>query len=234
MTITVLFWCIMKYENIVKGVFLERPNRFIAICEIDDKKEICHVKNTGRCKELLVNGATVYLEKNNNPNRKTQYDLIAVYKGNRLINMDSQVVNKVALEFMPKLFDGIKKIKPECKYGNSRLDFYIETETEKIFVEVKGVTLENDGVARFPDAPTERGVKHLNELQKAITEGYKAYVLFVVQMSDVKYFEPNRETHPQFANALKQARDKGVIPLAYDCAVTPETIVIRNPILVKI
>lgn len=224
----------MKYDNIVKGVFIERPNRFIAICEINGKKEICHVKNTGRCKELLINGVTVYLEQSNNPNRKTKYDLIAVQKGDRLINMDSQVVNKVALEFVPKLFNDIKKIKPEHKYGNSRFDIYIETETEKIFVEVKGVTLENDGVVRFPDAPTERGVKHLNELQKAVTEGYRAYVLFVIQMSDVKFFEPNRETHPQFADTLKQAKEKGVIPLAYDCVVTIDTIEIRKPVLIKL
>lgn len=224
----------MKYENIVKGVFIERPNRFIAICEINGKEEVCHVKNTGRCKELLVKGATVYLEKSNNPNRKTKYDLIAVYKGERLINMDSQVVNKVALEFMPKLFENIIKIKPEYKYGNSRLDIYIETDTEKIFVEVKGVTLENDGVVRFPDAPTERGVKHLNELQKAVTEGYRAYVLFIVQMNDVKYFEPNRETHPQFADALKQAKENGVIPLAFICDVTQDTIEITKEIPIKI
>lgn len=224
----------MKYENVVKGVFIERPNRFIAICEINGKEEVCHVKNTGRCRELLIKGVTVYLEKSSNPSRKTQYDLIAVQKGDKLINMDSQVVNKVALEFMPKLFENIIKIKPEYKYGNSRFDIYIETDTEKIFVEVKGVTLENDGTVRFPDAPTERGVKHLNELQKAVTEGYKAYVLFVVQMSDVKYFEPNRETHPQFADALKKAKANGVIPLAYDCSVTPNSIEIRNPIFIKI
>ena len=224
----------MKYANIVKGTFIERPNRFIAICRIDGKEEICHVKNTGRCRELLLNGATVYLEKSSNPNRKTQYDLVAVQKGDRLINMDSQVVNKVALEFIPKLFSDIKYIKPEYKYGNSRFDIYVETETEKIFVEVKGVTLENDGVVRFPDAPTERGVKHLNELQKAVTEGYRACVLFVVQMSDVKYFEPNRETHPQFADALKQAKENGVIPLAYTCDVTPDSIKITKEIPVKI
>ena len=224
----------MKYANIVKGTFIERPNRFIAICQIDGKEEICHVKNTGRCRELLLNGATVYLEKSSNPNRKTQYDLVAVQKGDRLINMDSQVVNKVALEFIPKLFSDIKYIKPEYKYGNSRFDIYVETETEKIFVEVKGVTLENDGVVRFPDAPTERGVKHLNELQKAVTEGYRAYVLFIVQMNDVKYFEPNRETHPQFADALKQAKENGVIPLAYTCDVTPDSIKITKEIPVKI
>lgn len=224
----------MRYKNIIKGKFIERPNRFIAICEIDGKKEICHVKNTGRCRELLVKGVIVYLEKSSNPNRKTQYDLIAVEKNDRLINMDSQVVNKVAFEFLPTLFEDVKFIKPEYKYGNSRIDFYIETKNEKVIVEVKGVTLENDGVVSFPDAPTERGVKHLKELQKAVTEGYKAYVMFVVQMSDVKYFEPNIATHPQFAEVLKEARDNGVIPLAFDCSVTPETIEIRKPVLLKI
>ena len=224
----------MKYENIIKGVFLERPNRFIAICEIDGKEEVCHVKNTGRCRELLVKGSVVYLEKSLNPNRKTAYDLIAVQKRDRLINMDSQVVNKVALEFVPELFKNAQLVKPEYKYGNSRFDIYVETESEKIFVEVKGVTLEDDGVVRFPDAPTERGVKHLKELQKALTEGYKAYVLFIIQMSDVKYFEPNRNTHPQFADVLKEVRDCGVIPLAYDCSVSPDEIKIRKPVLIKI
>ncbi len=234
MTITVLFWCNMKYESIVKGIFLERPNRFIAICNIDGKEEVCHVKNTGRCRELLIKGVTVYLEKSSNPNRKTQYDLIAVEKNNKLINMDSQVVNKVTFEFLPTLFEDAKFIKPEYKYGNSRIDFYVETESEKILVEVKGVTLENEGVVCFPDAPTERGIKHLKELQKAVTEGYKAYVMFVVQMYDVKYFEPNAKTHPEFAEELKRARDNGVIPLAFDCAVTPNTISIRKPVLIKI
>ncbi len=234
MTITVLFWCYMKYENIIKGTFIERPNRFIAMCDIDGKKEICHVKNTGRCREMLVKGATVYLEKTSNPNRKTQYDLIVVEKNNRLINMDSQVVNRVVFEFLPTLFEKVKLIKPEYKYGNSRIDFYVETECEKIFVEVKGVTLENDGVVRFPDAPTERGIKHLKELQEAVTEGYKAYVVFVVQMSDIKYFEPNSETHIEFANELRKARDNGVVPLAFDCAVTPDSIKIRKPLLIKL
>ena len=201
----------MKYNNIVKGEFVDRPNRFIANVIIDNNVEICHVKNTGRCKELLVKGTTVYLQKSDNPNRKTKYDLIAVQKGDRLINMDSQIVNYVALESLPKLFDNIKSVKSEYKYNNSRLDIYIETDTDKIFVEVKGVTLENDGVVSFPDAPTERGVKHLKELQKAVTEGYKAYVLFVVQMSDVKYFEPNDKTHPEFAEELKKAK------IVYEC-----------------
>lgn len=224
----------MKYENIYKGTFLERPNRFIAICEINGKKEICHVKNTGRCRELLIKGVTVYLEKSHNTNRKTQYDLVSVEKNGRIINIDSQVVNKVVYEFIPTLFSNIKYIKPEYKYGNSRIDFYVETESERILIEVKGVTLENDGVVSFPDAPTERGVKHLKELQKAVKEGYRAYVLFVVQMSDVKFFEPNAETHPEFADELKNAKNNGVIPLVFDCAVAPETIEIRKPILIKI
>lgn len=224
----------MKYNNIVKGEFIDRPNRFIANVIVDNIIEVCHVKNTGRCKELLVKGTTVYLQKSDNINRKTKYDLIAVQKGDRLINMDSQVVNYVALEYIPNLFENIRLIKPEYKYGNSRFDIYVETENEKIFIEVKGVTLENDGVVRFPDAPTERGVKHLKELQKAVTEGYKAYVMFVVQMSDVKYFEPNSETHPEFAEELRSAKNNGVIPLAFDCAVTPDSIKIRKPILIKL
>ena len=224
----------MKYTNIVKGEFVDRPNRFIANVIVDNNIEVVHVKNTGRCKELLVKGCTVFLQKSDNSKRKTKYDLIAVQKGDRLINMDSQIVNFVALEYIPELFENIKLIKPEYKYGNSRFDIYVETKDEKIFIEVKGVTLENDGVVRFPDAPTERGIKHLKELQKAVTEGYKAYILFVIQMSDVKYFEPNAITHPEFAEELKRAKDNGVIPLAFDCAVTPDSIEIRKPVLVKI
>jgi len=224
----------MNYNNIVNGEFVNRPNRFIANVIINGKEKICHVKNTGRCKELLIEGATVYLQKADNPNRKTQYDLIAVQKGDRLINMDSQIVNDVAIEFLFELFDDITFIKPECKYGNSRFDIYVETITEKIFVEVKGVTLENDGIVRFPDAPTQRGVKHLKELQKAVLNGYKAYVLFVVQMDNVKWFEPNRITHPEFAYALKDASENGVQILAYQCEVTPQSIVIKNQIPVNI
>ena len=224
----------MKYTNIVKGEFVDRPNRFIANVIVDNNIEVVHVKNTGRCKELLVKGCTVFLQKSDNSKRKTKYDLIAVQKGDRLINMDSQIVNFVALEYIPELFENIKLVKPEYKYGNSRFDIYVETKDEKIFIEVKGVTLENDGVVRFPDAPTERGIKHLKELQKAVTEGYKAYILFVIQMSDVKYFEPNAITHPEFAEELKRAKDNGVIPLAFDCAVTPDSIIIRKPVLVKI
>ncbi len=220
----------MKYSNIVKGAFVSRTNRFIANCEMDGKLQICHVKNTGRCKELFVEGATVYLQKADNPNRKTLYDLIAVQKGNRLINIDSQVVNGVALEYMPVLFDNIKLIKPECVYRNSRFDIYLETETDKIFVEVKGVTLEKDGTALFPDAPTERGVKHLKELQKAVADGYKAFVLFVIQMDNALHFEPNRITHPEFAEELKNAQKNGVTVLAYSCAVTPDEIRIKDKV----
>ncbi len=224
----------MKYKKIIKGEFLERPNRFIAVCAVNGQKEICHVKNTGRCRELLVEGATVYLEKASNPNRKTQYDLVTVVKGERLINMDSQVVNTVACEYLPKMFLDAILIKPECKYGNSRLDFYVETPTEKIFIEVKGVTLENDGVVSFPDAPTERGIKHLKELQKAVTEGYRAVALFIVQMDNVLYFEPNRKTHPQFADTLKEVSENGVEVLAFDCEVTPDSIAIKNPVEIKL
>lgn len=220
----------MKYSNIVKGAFVSRTNRFIANCEMDGKLQICHVKNTGRCKELFVEGATVYLQKADNPNRKTLYDLIAVQKGDRLINIDSQVVNGVALEYVPVLFDNIKLIKPECVYGNSRFDIYLETETDKIFVEVKGVTLEKDGTALFPDAPTERGVKHLKELQKAVADGYKAFVLFVIQMDNALHFEPNRITHPEFAEELKNAQKNGVTVLAYNCTVTPDEIKIKDKV----
>ncbi len=233
MTITVFFWCIMKYSDIYKGIFLERPNRFIAICEIDGKEETCHVKNTGRCRELLVKGATVYLEKSSNPNRKTQFDLIAVEKNDRLINMDSQIPNFVVAESLNKIFRDIIFVKQEYKYGNSRFDVYVETKTEKIFVEVKGVTLEDDGVVRFPDAPTERGVKHLKELQNAVKNGYRACVVFLIQMQDVKYFEPNYETHFEFATELKKAHENGVEIFVYDSIVTPEEIVMNNKIKLK-
>lgn len=223
----------MKYSNIYKGIFIERPNRFIAICEIDGKKETCHVKNTGRCRELLVKGTTVYLEKSPNPNRKTQYDLVSVEKNGKLINMDSQIPNYVVVESIKKIFDDVIFVKQEYKYGNSRFDIYIETKTEKVFVEVKGVTLEADGVVRFPDAPTERGIKHLKELQKAVSEGFRACVVFLVQMQDVKYFEPNYETHPQFASELKKAHENGVEIFVYDSVVTPDEIIMNKKVEIK-
>lgn len=223
----------MKYSNIYKGTFLERPNRFIAICEIDGKDEICHVKNTGRCRELLVEGTTVYLEKSSNPKRKTQYDLVCVEMNNKLINMDSQIPNYVVTEFLDKIFNDITYVKQEYKYGNSRFDIYVETKTDKIFVEVKGVTLEDNGIVRFPDAPTERGIKHLKELQKAVSEGFRACVVFLVQMQDVKYFEPNYDTHPEFATELKKAYENGVEIFVYDSVVTPDEIKLNKSVKIK-
>lgn len=216
----------MKYEKIEIGKFLERPNRFIAYVEIAGQTETVHVKNTGRCAELLVPGAEVYVQKADQAERKTQWDLIGVKKGKRMINMDSQIPNKVVEEWIRKgnLFPNATLIKPEQTYKQSRFDFYIEEDGRKIFMEVKGVTLENDGIVKFPDAKTERGVKHLNELCEAVKEGYEAYVMFVVQMKGVKYFTPNMATHPEFGNALKQAQEQGVRILAYDCKVTKNSI----------
>ena len=197
----------MKYNKVEQGIFQKRPNRFIAHVEINGKEEVCHVKNTGRCRELLVPGALVFLEESDNPKRKTKYDLIAVEKGNRLINMDSQIPNKVVEEWLKEgnLFGKEAKVRREVVYGNSRFDLYIESGERKIFMEVKGVTLEENNVVRFPDAPTQRGVKHIQELEKCIKEGYEAYLIFVIQMENVDYFTPNRDTHPEFAEALKTA-----------------------------
>lgn len=226
----------MKYNRIVPGVFISRPNRFIANVEIDGKIEVCHVKNTGRCKEILLPGAKVFLQKSNNPSRKTQYDLISVYKGNILVNIDSQVPNDVFGEWLEKAgyFKNIKYVKRECKFKNSRFDFFVETDTEKIFIEVKGVTLENDGVLSFPDAPTERGVKHLNELIDAVSEGFKAYVFFIIQMDRCKYFMPNKNNHPEFANTLKKAVEKGVSAKALVCDVGIDSIECREFTKVRI
>ena len=214
----------MKYERIEKGYFLERPNRFTAEVEIQGKKEIVHVKNTGRCAELLVPGATVYVQRSDNPERKTKWDLICVKKGNRLINMDSQAPNKVVAEWLAsgELLPGLTLLKPECRYGTSRFDFYVETPQQKLFIEVKGVTLEENGIAMFPDAPTERGIKHLDELAQAVRYGYAAAVIFVIQMRGVNCFTPNRRTHAAFAEALLRAQQAGVQVLAYDCDVTPD------------
>ena len=226
----------MTYKNIIKGRFISRPNRFTAHCEVDGTVQVCHVKNTGRCKELLIPGATVILERSDNPSRKTEYDLIAVYKGDKLINMDSQAPNKVFREWAgtSSFFGSPELIKGEHTWGVSRFDFYIESAGRRIFVEVKGVTLENDGVLMFPDAPTERGVKHVNELVKAVAEGYEAYVFFVAQMKDCSFFTPNRETHPEFADALKNAAEKGVQIYCVNCAVTENTLDIDNFVKVRI
>ncbi len=211
----------IKYENIRKGIFVSRPNRFIANVLVDGKNEIAHVKNTGRCRELLIKGANVYLEHNENANRKTKWSLIGVEKGKRLVNIDSQAPNKVVYEWLKGggFFKGIKEIKPEFKYGESRIDFFLETDTEKAFIEVKGVTLEENDVAMFPDAPTERGVRHIFELCKSLDEGYKAYILFVIQMEGIRYFTPNVKTHKAFADALIYAKEKGVEIFAISCQV---------------
>ena len=222
----------MHYSNIQRATFLRRPNRFIAHIEVDGREEVCHVKNTGRCRELLTDRATIYVEHHDNPNRKTKYSLIAVEKDDLLINMDSQAPNKVVGEWLleKEPFGKVKLLKPECTYGSSRFDFYLETETEKIFIEVKGVTLEEDGIVRFPDAPTERGIKHLEELCTCVEAGYKAAVIFVVQMEGMQHFEPNDKTHPQFGEALRQARKAGVEVLAYECKVTPSSLEITKSI----
>lgn len=223
----------MKYERMAKGTFLERPNRFLAYADLAGKKEIIHVKNTGRCAELLSPGAAIYVQKSDNPERKTKWDLICVEKGERLVNMDSQIPNKVVQEWIEKghLFEDVRLVKPETVYGNSRFDLYVEAgDFRKIFIEVKGVTLEEDGVARFPDAPSERAVKHLEELCRAAKEGYETYVFFVIQMKGVRYFTPNMDTHPVFCETLKKARAAGVHILAYDCIVAPDSIQINEEV----
>lgn len=224
----------MEYKNIVQGIFLERPNRFIAYVLINGNKETVHVKNTGRCRELLVPGATVFLEESDNPNRKTKYDLVKVIKGNRIVNMDSQAPNKVVGEWLREnnLYENTTLVKSEKTYEKSRFDFYIEGDGRKAFMEVKGVTLEDNGVVRFPDAPSERAVKHIEHLIKATKEGYDTYVTFVVQMENVKYFEPNEETHPEFAEVLRKASGAGVKILAYECNVTKTGMNIEKPVKV--
>ncbi len=226
----------MKYKNVIKGKFIDRPNRFIANVVINGSVEVCHVKNTGRCKELLVTGAEVYLCKSENPARKTKYDLITVKKGNKLINIDSQIPNKIFYDWAENsgFFENITLLKPECKYKNSRFDCYIEYNNKKAFVEVKGVTLEKSGVLMFPDAPTERGVKHLNELCDCVNEGYEAFAFFIIQMRDAWYFTPNRETHPEFADALLNAKEKGVNVVALSCNVSEDEINIADFVRIEL
>ena len=226
---------ILKYENMVNGRFLSRPNRFIAKVEIDGQEQTVHVKNTGRCRELLQPGAEVFCRFDPNPARKTRYDLIVVRKGDRLINMDSQAPNAAAKEWL--LSGGLGEIeglKAEITHGDSRFDFSFTKDGKRCFLEVKGVTLENDGVCAFPDAPTERGSKHLRGLTELARQGYGAYVLFVIQMPDVKYLHPNDATDPVFSAALRDAAAAGVQILAMDCAVTEDTMEIRLPVLVKL
>ena len=234
----------MEYQNVYTARFVERPNRFIALVEMDGSIETCHVKNTGRCRELLIPGARVYLEKSGNLKRKTAYDLVGVDKNGVYVNMDSQAPNKVAHEWL--LQQGWDLVKPEYKYGNSRLDFYMEKAAvgtaqtgeplaiRRAFMEVKGVTLEENGIARFPDAPTQRGIKHIEELVKAYSQGYEAYILFVIQMKGIRWFEPNDATHPAFGEALRRAHRAGVQVLAYDCLARPGSIELDREVPVRL
>lgn len=226
----------MRYERISEAAFLSRPNRFVAYVEREGKQEICHVKNTGRCRELLAPGARVYLQESDNPARKTRYDLVAVRKGERIVNMDSQIPNYAVREWLEagNLFQKISLLRPEMRYGNSRFDLYLEADGKRIFMEIKGVTLEENGEARFPDAPTERGVKHIRELINCVKDGYEAYVMFVIQMKGVYSIKPNDQMHPAFGEALREAALAGVKVLAYDCNVTEDSIRLDEPITVAL
>lgn len=223
------------YPNMIPGIFLSRPNRFIAHVEIEGQEQIVHVKNTGRCRELLPAGAQVWCQKSGNPARKTKYDLITVRKGQRLINMDSQAPNQAAKEWLSSGGLGyVTQLKAESVHGDSRFDFSFCLDGKPCFLEVKGVTLETDGVCAFPDAPTQRGAKHLRGLTQAAKDGYGAYVLFVIQMADVAYLHPNDITDPDFGIALREAAENGVQILAMDCEVTVEEMRIRKPVPVRL
>lgn len=230
----------MRYETIKKAKFIARPNRFVAYCEIDGRIEVVHVKNTGRCRELLVPNAAVYLSVSDNPERKTKFDLIAVEKvtdrGSIMINMDSQAPNAAAYEWLRSggIFGKGAAVRREVTYGKSRFDLYVEHEGRRAFVEVKGVTLEENGIASFPDAPTERGIKHINELVAAMKDGYEAYLLFVVQMKGIYIFTPNDNTHKAFGDALRRAAEYGVKVLAYDCIITPNEMTVDSPIKIDL
>ena len=226
----------MKYNKTVKAEFIERPNRFVAKVKLDGEEIYCHVKNTGRCRELLKSGADVWLEDSEKPNRKYRYSLVSVRKGERMVNMDSQAPNKAVGEWLKNggLFKDIKLLKPESKYGSSRFDFYCEYEDKKAFIEVKGVTLENENIVSFPDAPTERGARHVSELIECINDGYEAYIIFVIQMQNVLYFTPNEDHDPLFARTLRQAQQAGVNIIAADCFVSDSEMVIEDFIEVKL
>ena len=226
----------MRYQHISPATFLDRPNRFVAHCDLDGETVTVHVKNTGRCRELLVPGARVYLERGDRPGRKTAWDLVAVWKGEKLINMDAAAPNTVAAEwigqgglgFVPEL------LRPEVRLGDSRFDFYLERNGRPGYAEVKGVTLEENGVVRFPDAPTLRGVKHLRGLAQAARQGLDAHVIFIVQMEDVDWFEPNQATQPEFAEALREASEAGVKLHCIDCHVTEDSITPGRPVEIHI
>lgn len=229
----------MFYPNITTGYFVARPNRFLARVLVNGRETLCHVKNTGRCRELLIPGARLVLQHHDDPGRKTAYSVIGVYKGETLVNMDSQAPNQAAYEWAKTgaggLFGQVTAVKRERTYGNSRFDLYLESAGgRRIFMEVKGVTLEQDGVARFPDAPTERGVKHVEELTACLRDGYEACLLFVIQMKGICRLEPNWATHAAFGEALLRAQEAGVRILAYDCAVTENTMVLDCPVPVSL
>ncbi len=225
----------MRYQHVVEGTFLSRPNRFIAHIAINDKEEICHVKNTGRCRELLIPGCRVWCEQSANPSRKTAYDLIAVQKGSKLINMDSQAPNTAAKHWLQSGGLGhIENLRAETVHEDSRFDFSFLKDGKLCFLEVKGVTLEEDGVCAFPDAPTARGVKHLQGLTRAVQQGYGGYVLFVIQMEQADYLLPNDATDPAFASTLRSAAKMGVQLIAMNCKVTPDSMSIHTCIPVKL
>ena len=226
----------MRYQTVVPGRFISRPNRFIAHVEIDGAVQVCHVKNTGRCRELLTPGAAVYLERAANPARKTQYDLLAVDKNGLLINMDAQAPNQVFGEWAEagRFLPAPTRIRPEYTWEDSRFDFLLEDGDGPCFVEVKGVTLEEQGEVRFPDAPTQRGVKHLRGLMRAVEQGCRAAVFFVIQMKGAVCFRPNDATHPAFGQALREAAAAGVSVLAYDCRVTPDSLELDAPVPVQL
>lgn len=226
----------MQYSDIHKAVFLERPNRFIAHCTVDGMLETVHVKNTGRCRELLVPGATVYLEKSSNPNRKTAYDLVTVETPFGLVNMDAAAPNQVAGELLRAgaILSSPTLVQPEVRFGASRLDFYAENDRQRLFVEVKGVTLRQGEWAVFPDAPTVRGAKHMGELVQAVAQGYRAMALLIVQMGGCTAFRPNRETDPAFCRALRDAQAAGVEVRAVDCRVTPDTVTANRELPVNL
>ena len=228
----------MQYQNVKRAVFLRRPNRFIAQVELEGKEETVHVKNTGRCRELLVPGAVVYLEDSGRPGRKTRYDLIAVEKGSRLINMDAQAPNRVFGEWAAEggFLPDLTLLRPETTWGNSRFDFYWESSKtgRRGFVEVKGVTLEVDNAVYFPDAPTERGVKHVEELMACRAQGYEAALFLVVQMAGVAYWAPNDRTHPAFGAAVRRAAAAGVEILCRDCRVAPDSLTMGRPVEIRL
>ena len=225
----------MRYANMVPGFFRNRPNRFIAHVEIDGREQVVHVKNTGRCRELLVPGVAVWCQRADNPARKTQYDLITVRKGQRLINMDSQAPNTAAREWLESGGLGnIDNLRQETVHGDSRFDFSFTKEGKTCFLEVKGVTLEDNGVCAFPDAPTERGAKHLRGLAEAARQGYGAYVLFVIQMADVKYLHPNDRTDPDFGAALREAAAQGGKVLAVTCQISENEMMISGSVPVHL